>query len=239
MDEKLRDVYNRFGPGALSFDPRHDELRLISDIGATYVFWLLLMCASTFSAGARAARTWTCIWGVIVMVLHFSFSISDVSVPKWLPCATYLTEAELLTLCHRAFPGIMVALRCVSEWCYVDVNETSAEFLKQVGQQFSSTQAILGQLHEAVSADSSSSGGGGGGKGSRRTEDIRAAVDELSASLKDVNAKCSQMIEHLKNSNSDPASNYYWLVLIAVYGLIYLSGASGEAGGPTTGGGNS
>eukprot|EP01036_Dinobryon_divergens_P032264 gene32264-41815_t len=42
MDETQRDIYNRFGERDLTFDPRKDEIKLICDIGVTYVFWVVV-----------------------------------------------------------------------------------------------------------------------------------------------------------------------------------------------------
>ena len=117
MDEKQRDVYNRFGPGALAFDPRHDELHLITDISVIYVFWLVILFVTTVPLGSRASRTWGCIVGVALLVLQFTFSISEATIPAWLPGVPYMTEAELVVMCHRIFPGVLVALRCLSESC--------------------------------------------------------------------------------------------------------------------------
>jgi DnaJ-class molecular chaperone len=42
MDEQQRDLYNRFGDSNLKFDPRQDELKLLSGIAAVYIFWLVI-----------------------------------------------------------------------------------------------------------------------------------------------------------------------------------------------------
>ena len=39
MDEGKRDIYNRFGEEFLQFDPRQDDLKLLSSVAATYVYW--------------------------------------------------------------------------------------------------------------------------------------------------------------------------------------------------------
>ena len=227
MDEKFRDLYNRFGltGQALTFDPRLDELRLITDIAGVYVFWLVVLFATTFSQGARASRTWGCIAGVALLVLQFSFSATEFAIPTWLPGATYLTEAELVALCHRVFPGILVALRCVSESFWVDLDETSVVFLREMSQQMNSVQKMLVQLKRAAA------GGGGASKQAVAADEVGSVVDALSSALEESDVRCQKMIDRLKNSNSDPAANYYWLVLVAVYGIIYLSGAEEGGGG--------
>lgn len=214
MDEKLRDVYNRFGPSALSFDPRHDELRLITDISASYIFWLLVLFVTTIPQGARSSRTWSCILGVALMILHFMFSISETAVPAWLSAVggTFLIEAELVTLCHRIFPGILVALRCVSESFYVDVDALSVKFLQEMGQQLRGIQGMLVQIKRGEQA-------------------APEAVDQLNTAIETSDKRCIEMIQRLKTAVNDPAANYYWLVLVLMYGLLYLlEGNSGESG---------
>lgn len=51
MDEAQRDLYNRFGPSNLAFDPRKDEMKLISDISVSYVFWAVVAYLLTIPIG--------------------------------------------------------------------------------------------------------------------------------------------------------------------------------------------
>lgn len=239
MDEKQRDVYNRFGADSLSFDPRHDELKLLSSISAAYISWLVAIFVTTVPHGSRASRTWASIVGVAMLVLEVCLCLTETAIPTWFP-SSHVTEAELVVFLHRVFPGIMVALRCLSESFYVDVDDISMKFLLEMEQQYASMSVLMKMLRtEVASVGSSSNGSSGNGSSTRKRsnsngddaakskEDMTARIDELSAAIDESSVKRGNLIELLKGSVNDPAAGYYWLVLVVMYGAMYLS-SSGE-----------
>lgn len=130
MDEEHRDIYNRFGGGNLEFDPRKDELKLISDIGVQYLFWAVTGYVMTIPVGARASRTWLMILGVVLLAVEVSFKLTETALPAWAPEG--LTEHELVFYLHSAFPLVIAALRILAEALYVDADQTSYLVLKEL-----------------------------------------------------------------------------------------------------------
>lgn len=236
MDEKQRDVYNRFGADSLSFDPRHDELKLLSSIGAAYIFWLVAIFVTTVPSGSHASRTWASLIGIGILVLEVCMCLTETAIPSWFP--SHLTEAELIMFLHRIFPGIIVTLRCISESFYVDVDDTSMQFLLEMEQQHTSMRLLLRMLKSEMAGSGGSSSNGGSSNGGRSVsnggdvakskEDMTAKIDEVSATIDESSAKRGKLVELLKGSVNDPVANYYWLVLVFMYGAMYLSSGSEE-----------
>lgn len=220
MDEKLRDIYNRFGAGSLSFDPRLDELKLISGFGVVFIFWLVIIFITTVPMGTRASRTWMAIVGVGILVLEVTFRATASELPSFFP--KQMTEHELLTFCHRLYPGLMVALRCISEYFYVDVDEVSVEYLKEMETQHASMGSMLALLKNSVA-------GNNGTHNASNRETVARTVDSLIESIDASSAKCAQLIHTLKTSVDDPAAGYYWLIMVVMYGCAYMS-SGGEEG---------
>jgi hypothetical protein len=226
MDEKLRDVYNRFGPSHLNFDPRHDELKLISSISIMYIFWLVVLSVTTIPQGSRASRMWSIIIGLSVMAVEVCFSVMETTVPAWLPGAKYVTEAELVLFLQRLLPAAFVALRCVSEAVYLDLDETTLAFLREVERHMGTTQSMLLQLKTLVASTSGGSSVNGGG--AANLEEVSKAVDELKESIDEGETARAAMVQKIKTSSNDPVAGYYWLVMVAMYGGMYLLGGGGE-----------
>jgi hypothetical protein len=132
MDETQRDVYNRFGEESLQFDPRHDELKLLSGLGVKYIFWIVCAYIFTLPVAARASRTWIAIVGVVMLIVEVSLCLTESAIPKWMPST--MTEQELMRLFHAIFPGIMAAFRCLAESLYVDIDKTSLAVLAELTQ---------------------------------------------------------------------------------------------------------
>lgn len=64
MDESTRDMYSRFGAmESYEFDPRKDELKLLSDIAMNYLFWMVVVYVMTLPVSSRSCRTWIAILG--------------------------------------------------------------------------------------------------------------------------------------------------------------------------------
>lgn len=130
MDETQRDVYNRFGPYNLDFDPRRDELRLIVDLLTTYVFWGVVSYISTLSVGAKGSRTWIIIIGIIFLAIEVTLKLTESSLPDWMPKT--LTEYEFVYYLHALLPSIIALLRSYSESVYIDVDNVTLQVLAEV-----------------------------------------------------------------------------------------------------------
>ena len=129
-DESLRDVYNRFGPENLEFDPRRDELKVIVDLLSTYAFWTVVALLCTSQSGSKGCRTWIVFIGIVVMAIEISFKLTEVSIPEWLPKT--MTEFELIYLLHSIFPAVILGLRIWAEAYFVDINSASLQVLTEV-----------------------------------------------------------------------------------------------------------
>jgi hypothetical protein len=134
MDELQRDLYNRFGLLSANFDPRKDEMKLISDIIIKYVFWIVAAYIMTLPQGARAARTWITIIGIALLIIEACFCLSESTIPAWIPFPS-LTEHEVLFFLHNSFPAAISFLRCISEYLYVDIGKTSISVIQDISNQ--------------------------------------------------------------------------------------------------------
>ena len=134
MDESQRDAYNRFGPEALDFDPRKDEMKLISDLATVYLFWIVIGYLSTLSAGSKASRTWLMILGIGMVAVDVAFLLTEFTIPEAIYSVfpSSLTEYEVRFYIQSLFPAIIMILRALAESLYVDVDQTSIAVLKDV-----------------------------------------------------------------------------------------------------------
>lgn len=130
MDEEHRDLYNRFGGRSFDFDPRKDELRLITDVAVVYLFLGITAYLMTLPVGARASRTWLAILGIAMLAVEVTFKLTDTAMPEWMPAA--LTEHELVFYLHCLFPLAVALLRLLAEALYVDADQTALAVLKEV-----------------------------------------------------------------------------------------------------------
>ena len=130
MDESQRDIYNRFGLESVAFDPRLDELKLLSSLAAVYLFWIVSTYILTIPVASRASRTWIAIVGIGMLVLEISLCLTESTLPGWMPAT--LTEQELMRHIHSAFPAIIVGLASLSTSLYVDIDKTSIGVLKEL-----------------------------------------------------------------------------------------------------------
>ena len=130
MDEIQREVYNRFGSNSLDFDPRHDEIKLLADIGVVYIGWGIVAYIFTLPQAARSCRTWIAIVGLALLALEISFCLTEQSIPNVF--SKHITEYEFIILCHSCFPLIIALLRCLSEALYVDIDKSTVEVLNSV-----------------------------------------------------------------------------------------------------------
>lgn len=130
MDEEHRDMYNRFGSSSFDFDPRKDELKLMTDVAVEYLFFGLTAYLMTLPLGARSARTWLTILGIVMLAVEVMFKLTETTLPDWMP--ETLTEHEVIFYLHSFFPLVVALLRMLSESLYVDVDQTALAVLKEV-----------------------------------------------------------------------------------------------------------
>mmetsp|Transcript_5143 Transcript_5143/g.5278 ORF Transcript_5143/g.5278 Transcript_5143/m.5278 type:complete len:332 (+) Transcript_5143:143-1138(+) len=216
MDESQRDIYNRFGSESLAFDPRLDELKLLSSLGAVYLFWIVSTYIFTIPIAARASRTWIAVFGIGLLVLEISLCLTESSLPEWMPAT--LTEQELMRRLHSAFPAIIAALATLATSMYVDIDKTSIAVLEELAQHQKALNGVLHQLQTIISV---------AGDKTQSQDDISAeSVANKLTELRDImdhsGESTTNIIETLKNSSSNPGSNYYWLIFVLLYGGVYF-----------------
>lgn len=220
MDESQRDIYNRFGDRTLDFDPRKDELKLISDMGIVYLFWILTVFVLTVPAGARASRTWMGILGVVVMVLEVCFCLTETSLPEWFPQS--ITEYELMFYLHSLFPCFAVALRCVAEYLYVDVDATSIAVIREINNHQKVMNAMLQQLQEVAELEKTISKEASSLEDDVRLDELQNKLLELRDGMEQASDNSSKFIEALKKCSTNPGANYYWIIFVLIYGGVYF-----------------
>lgn len=154
MDESQREIYNRFGDKDLNFDPRKDEIKLISEVGIKYIFWIVVAYISTLPKAARSSRTWIGIVGIFILSLEVFFTLTETAVPTWMKPES-LTEFELLRVLHSVFPVIIAAFRYLSEYLYVDVDETSLKVLENLVQHQKAVKDLLIEIDVSLEKVSS------------------------------------------------------------------------------------
>ena len=214
MDENQRDVYNRFGEGAITFDPRKDEIKLLSDIAAKYLFWLFIGYISTLPSGARSSRTWITIIGIALLAGEISLCLTEVTIPTFLP--EFLTEYELISILHLFFPCIIVLLRCLSEYLYVDVDTTSITVLNNLSEHQKCIKDLLEELVNTMADNNKDK------DNNDSMDTLKEKILVLKNQIESTNEDTSKQILMLKNSSSNPGANYYWIIFVLIYGGIYL-----------------
>lgn len=213
MDEKSRDIYNRFGSAAAlsSADPRSDELKLIADIGILYVAWGILSYLSTSSASSKLCRTWIALITLLVLVIEVSFLLTESQLPVWLGSAT--TEHQLLLILHSVLPCLAISLRSLAEFLYVDCDQSTVEVLLQLNLHQCSLQELLSQLEALATREQRNAGD---------TNEILSNVSSIRNAMNIADETAAAAVEKLKRSSTNPGHSYYWLVFVAIYGGVYL-----------------
>lgn len=130
MDESKRDIYNRFGEQSLQFDPRQDEIKLLSSVVTTYLYWGVLSYIVTIPKSSKMSTNWILIVLIAIFVLEVFLCLTETAVPDFgLP---YLTEQELLLFVHSFFPFILVSLKVLADCLYVDVDQYTIDALSAI-----------------------------------------------------------------------------------------------------------
>lgn len=208
MDEQQREIYNRFGEGDLSFDPRMDELKLIGTMGAVYLFWVVCVYFATMPKSSRVSRTWIAICGIAMLVVEVSLRLTESAIPSFMPGT--VTENNLINLMHSLFPGVILLLRCVAEAHYVDVQGQSINALGKVIEQYEAINTMLDETLAALAGNNDD--GDSEGKLQKLKQYISSSGEESRVAL-----------DKFKTASSDPAAGYYWLVVVGIYGCLYLA----------------
>eukprot|EP00981_Chlorochromonas_danica_P008832 scaffold2312_cov165-Ochromonas_danica.AAC.72 len=218
MDESSRDIYNRFGTASLKFDPRKDELKLISEVGLSYLVWGLLAYIMTLPVACRAAKTWIIIAGIAVLSVEVCFSLTETAMPEWMRPST-LTEFELLQLLHSAFPFIIASLSALAMSLYVDIDSTTLAVLKEVFEHQRAMAELLYQVDQlaeiakkpvAASADLVT------------VDSVRNRIIELREKMDSSGEDFGRRIEDLRAASVNPGSSYYWIIFVLLYGGVYF-----------------
>ena len=224
MDEEHRDIYNRFGSESIHFDPRKDEMKLISDIAVVYLFWIIVSYVMTLPLSARTSRTWIVILGIVILALEVMLTLTETSLPTWAP--EYLTEFELIFILHSTFPLLIALCRCLSEYLYVDVDATSIAVLKQLYSHQKSMNDVLIQLQSLIDIDRrkecDSSSSNVLFVDPSLLENVQLKIEELRDEMEVACESTSSYIEDLANCSSNPGSSYYWLIFVVMYGSVYF-----------------
>ena len=212
MDEKNRDIFNRFGYSAVGSDPRVDELKLISDTGVIYLMWGLATYFTTLTSGSKLARTWIILFLIIVLVAHVSFTLTEASFPLWFPA--FLTEFELVMLLQSVFPGVLLLFRSLAEYLYVDSNKITSEAITHIKSNQSALSELLGEIEQLVASEETTS--------DHHAQDLQMKVAAVRNQLIQSDEQALMALDTLKKSSSSPGSSYYWLIFVVIYGGVYL-----------------
>ena len=130
MDEAQRDLYNRFGEKSLNFDPRKDELKILSDIAYQYVYFFILLYVLSISESTRAMRTWGSFLLIGMIITEVTLSLTETTLPVWMPFN--MTEKQFMLWIYQLFPVLLLVLQCLAEWLYVDVNYQCSLLLQHI-----------------------------------------------------------------------------------------------------------
>jgi hypothetical protein len=238
MDESQRDIYNRFGEDTLTFDPRQDELRLLSGIAVSYIMWGVLAYIFTLPASARSCRAWIAIATIVLMVVEITLCLTENVIPSWMP--KHLTEHELVRYLHMGFPAVIASLRLIAEYIYVDTNHISMEALARLidahkvtkhetarGANSSATcliryhcfcahfQGMLNVLNQMQSLVAPTDGQ------AVELSDISDRIETIRGNIDSSHASASSVVSILKQSGNS-GSKYYWIIFVLMYGGVYL-----------------
>ncbi len=210
MDDKQRDIYNRFGEGVLPNDPRAEELKYIVQLVTKYLLWIIATYICTINAAANVSRTWLSILGIALLIAEVSMCLSSswkVPTNAW-NVKSSLTEHELIGFCHSLFPAAILILRCIAEFIYVDIDALSAEILVAIGtQQIEVNNAIAVVQRVIVNGTAS--------------ETDKNLVMSLRVKIHELNGALENAVARLNVPPNDPLSKYYWLLFVLIYGYRY------------------
>jgi hypothetical protein len=220
IDEAQRDLYNRFGPGNVEFDPRKDEIKLMIDVATGFLFWSFFTYVVTIPVSWRGSRSWIAVLALFCLVVEVTFTMSEVEIPTFLPPT--LTEFELIFYLHSIFPVVVMLLGIIAQYFYVDVDQTSIDTLNHVIVHQKAMSEMLGKVEHLLEVAKSANPSGQ----QKATEECKERINELRESMEEEAVSLASKIQSLKSSASSLAGEYHWVVLVVVYGLIFYLGAT-------------
>ena len=132
MDETTRDIYNRFGDQYLDFDPRQDDLKLLSSVAATYLYWGILCYVTTMPKSCKLCSTWIMVVLIAMLVLEVFLCLTETNIPKFFP--KYMTEYEFLLLLHCTFPFLMSVFRILAEYFFLDLDQCTINAFNELSK---------------------------------------------------------------------------------------------------------
>lgn len=215
MDEQQKDLYDRFGPEKLNFDPRKDELKLLSDIAFRYVYWFVLVYVITIPETSRASRTWDIFVCIGMMIAEVTLCLTESKLPTQVPLN--LTEFEMIELLHALCPTLIALLSVAAEYVFVDVDKQCAILLSFLAQQQRDIDLILLMLTPMVEEMT--------GETTISPESLsttKYGIAELQDKIRLSQRATAASIDVLKNSNSNFLSKYYWVIFVLMYFGVYL-----------------
>jgi len=145
MEESKRDLYNRFGEENIDFDPRQDEIKLLSSVAVNYIFWGVISYIATIPTTGRAARIWISVIVIMVFAIEVFLCLTETTLPKALP--PYLTEHEFILYLHSGLPAVIALLRLLADYLFVDVEKLTIDGLLEISKQQKSTVGPYATLY--------------------------------------------------------------------------------------------
>lgn len=209
MEENKRDIYNRFGDQFLDFDPRQDDLKLLSSVAATYVYWGVLSYVVTIPKSCKLCTNWILIALIVMLVLEVFLCLTESTLPE--NFLKYTTEHEFLLLLHCSFPFILTALRLLSEYLYIDLDSSTLDALTQVSRHQKEMHGLLQQLQMLTSPEVKTS-----------LKEIEPKITELSNKINESDESIAMIVHTLKSTSQNPIANYYWLLFVGIYAGAYF-----------------
>jgi hypothetical protein len=222
-DEKLRDVYNRFGEQ--STDPRLDEFALIIHLVQDALFWALVAFVVTIPRGSKGCRTWMILSLITMIIFSVVIQLSDATLPDFEALGLWplaqLTEFELLVAVERFVPYLFMIFVMLSEYYYVDTEAVTASALEGILTSHQEINKLLRELQEVVAHPNS---------GEESVSLDRSAVEkklgECKAAIGESNASIGDSIDALRQQGGGVGETYHWIVFALIYGGAYIVASS-------------
>ena len=254
VDVDSRDIYNRFGitastaagtagtastttNNASKYDPRKDELKLVSDIAIAYVFWVIVCLVITTPVQTRGARSFNIMGGMVMLVVECMLTFSEPNAQSvvisayLLPfmASAKLTEYEFIFALHSLFPVFVVGACSVAALMYTDIQRVTFAVLHDVlvmqKRMHHIVQDVQDQLHDEE-GEEEEGGGEGGGTGICLQVQGREAVQKtLSGHLKEIElsrAIITQEVYQLDRASNQPSHSYYWIFFVVLFMSSYV-----------------
>ena len=220
LDEATRNVYNLFGPGHGGEDPRNDELALVCNLMAVYVYFGFCAVMATASKAMHASRIWIMILVVSILILDVMLRVvPDVmEIPSCFPVT--MTEYELMLLAYSLVPLMITVLAAVAEYLYVDVHITTAKVVERVMESKRSMGTLLREYRAVVL--SVANGSETRASMAQTLRNVTAVTNRLVGGMEESTDEVDDMVEKLRAANSNPFASYYWMIFVAMYGFVYL-----------------